>query len=179
LRVFKRFLVKNDKLNVLWLIATGVLILIIVAFSLAIWLRSDKGQLIIVSAPQSPQIKGEVYIDGAVSSPGIYPLKSGDSLESILQASGGMIKDADVSRIYLYISSSDSVQSGQKIDINRADAWLLEALPTIGEVKAQAICDYRKQNGPFRNIEEITHVPGINNTTFEKIKGLITVAEFH
>jgi competence protein ComEA len=170
---------RNNNLNVLWLIATGVLILIIAASSLAIWLRSDPGRLILISSSEAPQIKGEIFIDSAVSNPGLYPLKAGDSLDGVLQASGGINKDADVSRIYLFIPSSDNIQSGQKIDINRADPWLLEALPTIGEVKAQAICDYRQQNGPFRNIAEITHVPGINNTTFEKIKGLITVAEYH
>jgi len=63
----------------------------------------------------------------------------------------------------------------QKIDLNRAEAWLLEALPGIGPSKAQAIIDYRQQNGGFRHITEITKVDGIGPAIYEDIKGLITV----
>ena len=63
----------------------------------------------------------------------------------------------------------------QKIDINRAEAWLLEALPGIGESKAQAIIAYRQQNGGFGHITEITRVDGIGPAIYEDIKELITV----
>jgi comEA protein len=67
--------------------------------------------------------------------------------------------------------------TNQKIDINRADTWLLQALPNIGEVRAQAIVDYRQQNGPFQTIEDLTRVPGISQSTFDKIKPFITINE--
>jgi competence ComEA-like helix-hairpin-helix protein len=67
--------------------------------------------------------------------------------------------------------------SSQKIDLNRADLWLLESLPDIGEVRAQAIIDYRTQNGPFRNIIDLTKVPSISQSTFNKIKDLVTITE--
>ncbi len=65
----------------------------------------------------------------------------------------------------------------QKININRAELWLLKTLPGIGEVRAQAIIDYCEQNEPFNNIDEITEVKGIGTITYEKIKHLITVAD--
>jgi competence protein ComEA len=65
----------------------------------------------------------------------------------------------------------------QKIDINRAEAWLLEALPGIGPSKAQAIIAYRQQNGGFGHIIEITEVEGIGPTIYEDIKDLITVVD--
>ena len=65
----------------------------------------------------------------------------------------------------------------QKIDINRAEAWLLQALPGIGPGKAQAIIDYRQQNGGFSNIVEITEVPGIGDSIYEDIRDLITVGD--
>jgi comEA protein len=65
----------------------------------------------------------------------------------------------------------------QKIDINRAEAWLLEALPGIGPAKAQAIIDYRQQNGGFGHIAEITEVPGIGQDTYESLRDLITVGD--
>jgi competence protein ComEA len=65
----------------------------------------------------------------------------------------------------------------QKIDINRAEAWLLEALPGIGETKAQAIIDYRRQHGDFSDITEITNVEGIGLSLYEQIKDLITIGD--
>jgi comEA protein len=65
----------------------------------------------------------------------------------------------------------------QKIDINRADAWLLEALPGIGPSKAQAIIVYREQNGGFGDIVEITEVAGIGLSIYDDIKELITVGD--
>ncbi len=69
------------------------------------------------------------------------------------------------------------VESPQKIDINRAEAWLLQALPGIGETRAQAIIDYRRQNGPFQSINELTKVSGIGAATLDSIKDLITVTD--
>lgn len=61
------------------------------------------------------------------------------------------------------------------ININTASLEELDSLPGIGEVKAQAIIDYREANGPFGSIEEIMEVSGIGEATFEKIKDLIGV----
>jgi len=76
-----------------------------------------------------------------------------------------------------YNPGIEEEQQPQRIDINRAEVWLLKALPDIGEVKAQAIIDYRQQNGPFRSTNEITRVAGIGTATYERIKHLITVAD--
>lgn len=65
----------------------------------------------------------------------------------------------------------------QKIDINRAEAWLLEALPGIGPSKAQAIIAYRQQNGGFSHIAEITEVAGIGKSIYEDIQDFITVGD--
>jgi competence protein ComEA len=48
-------------------------------------------------------------------------------------------------------------------------------LPGIGEVKAQAIIDFRNQNGPFTSLDQIQEVNGIGPATFEKLKDLITI----
>jgi competence protein ComEA len=167
----------TDKLNRFWLLATFILIIIILVSSLKIWSHQDQGQVIEISTPSSVPLQGEVYIQGDVANPGLYPVKAADSLESLIQDSGGAGVNADLSHVRLYIPRAGEDLQSQKIDINRADAWLLQALPGIGEVRSQAIIDYRRQNGPFRNIEDLTKVPGISDSIFEKIKDSIVVAE--
>lgn len=65
----------------------------------------------------------------------------------------------------------------QRIDLNRAEVWLLDALPGIGPGRAQAIIDYRNQNGPFHRIEDLLNVGGIGNNTLDTIRDLITVQD--
>jgi len=61
------------------------------------------------------------------------------------------------------------------VNINTADATLLDTLPGIGPSKAAAIIDYRTKNGPFAVIEDIQNVSGIGPTTFANMKAQITV----
>ena len=63
------------------------------------------------------------------------------------------------------------------ININTADATLLDTLPGIGPSKATAIVDYRIQHGPFAHIEDIQNVSGVGPSTFADIEPLITVGD--
>jgi competence protein ComEA len=131
---------------------------------------------IVLSQTEPPELSGELYIGGAVANPGIYPLKKGDTLQ-VLLSDAAVESDADLSHIELYVPCEGEEQSPQKIDINRAEPWLLEALPGIGEILAQRILDYRSENGPFRRIEDLLRVSGIGEATFENIKDLLTVSD--
>ncbi len=122
------------------------------------------------------ELQGEIYVGGAVSSPGFYPLTAGDSIEALIQAAGGTTSSAELNRLKLYIPQVEEEQP-QKINLNRAEVWLLKALPGIGETRARAIIAYREQYGPFHNINELIKVEGIGVTTYDKIKYLITVAD--
>ena len=61
------------------------------------------------------------------------------------------------------------------ININTASKSELTTLSGIGDVKAQAIIDYRNTNGFFKSIEDIKNVSGIGDVVFSKIKDYITV----
>jgi competence protein ComEA len=131
---------------------------------------------IVLSQTEPPAQSGELYIGGAVANPGIYPWQEDDTIQALLLDTG-VEPDADLSHIKIYVPRGGEEQSPQKIDINRAEPWLLEALPGIGEVLAQRIVDYRSQNGPFKRIEDLLKVSGIGEATFEKIKDYITVSD--
>ncbi len=69
---------------------------------------------------------------------------------------------------------STSVTAG-KVNINTAGLAELTTLTGIGDVKGQAIIDYRTEHGPFTSVEELTNVSGIGDKTLAKIRDQITV----
>lgn len=63
-----------------------------------------------------------------------------------------------------------------EIDLLSASVEELIELPGIGPAKAQAIINYRQENG-FREIEDIMNVSGIGEKTFSNIKDYIYLSE--
>ncbi len=62
------------------------------------------------------------------------------------------------------------------VQINSADAaTIAKELSGIGLKRAQAIVDYRKQNGPFRSADELALVKGIGSKTIERNRALIKI----
>jgi competence protein ComEA len=163
----------------LWTPLTILLVVIITIAGIFAWsrYRVTQAKEISIAGYPSENYPGEVYIGGAVANPGFYPLKADDSIETLVQAAGATTISADSSMIKLYISETGEEETSQKINLNRAEVWLLEALPGIGEERAKAITDYRLEHGPFRNINELTKVTGIGTKTFEQVKPLISAAD--
>jgi len=63
------------------------------------------------------------------------------------------------------------------LNINTADATLLDTLPGIGPAYATRIVEYRTAHGPFARIEDIQNVSGIGPSTYAGIAPLITVGD--
>jgi competence protein ComEA len=164
--------------NKILLIIIGFLIITVVvsSFTLAVKRNENDATEILLSQVETPLIIGEISIDGAVSFPGIFHFTDEDTIQSIL-TDAGVKPDASLNQIKIYIPYKEQKQSFQRIDINRAEKWLLLALPKIGESRAQAIVDYRSENGPFNCIEDILLINGFGEVTFSEIKELITVSE--
>ncbi len=72
------------------------------------------------------------------------------------------------------ISSVKSKKDG-KININTAMESELEEIPGVGESTAKKIIEYRKNNGKFKEIEDIKNVSGIGDSKFENMKEKICV----
>ncbi len=86
-----------------------------------------------------------------------------------------MMKIVFLSVMLLSLAPLSLAWAGQ-VSINSADASTLAAeLKGIGEVKAQAIVDYRKSNGPFTRVEDLENVKGISAKTIENNRQDLTL----
>jgi len=57
-----------------------------------------------------------------------------------------------------------------RMNLNTADAALLQRLPRIGPALASRIIAYRQEVGPFRRVEDVVNVRGIGPKTLEDIR---------
>lgn len=149
------------------------------------------------AAPENASGEVVVHVAGAVSSPGVYTLPADSRVDDAVRAAGATA-DADLSQLNLAqkladgqkitvpaagetpapadnAAPSDSSQSGALININTATQEELETLPSIGEVRAQAILAYREEHGGFRTTDELMEVSGIGEKIFADISPHITV----
>lgn len=61
------------------------------------------------------------------------------------------------------------------VDLNRATAVDLDALPGVGPVLAGRIIAHRERHGPFRDAEELLAVRGIGPRLFARLRPRITI----
>jgi competence protein ComEA len=145
-----------------------------------------------------------VHVAGNVLKPGVYDLPGDARVVDAIRLAGGATAIADLNAINLANPLNDGQQVyvpavGEKvppssnglsaggdgtgsatnsveypININSADAALLDELPGVGPATAQAIVTYRDQNGPFANVNGLEDVPGIGPAKVAALLGLAT-----
>lgn len=71
--------------------------------------------------------------------------------------------------------SDSSVASAFPLDLNRATAEQLEALPGIGPVLSRRIVEYRQAHGGFTRIPDLLRVTGIGPKRLAAIERFVTV----
>ena len=155
-----------------------LLIIILSAVSILVIRRPSRSQEIIIATEVPSVQKVEISVSGQVENPGIYLVNDSDTIGDIVAMAGGDTT-GDYSDVIINLSPtiSDVSEESQKININTAAEWLLDALPGIGSERAEAIIAYREQNGDFLYVEELMQVPGIGEATFEALKDYIKVAD--
>jgi len=168
----------SNILDKLWLFIVAFLLVSLVCGGTVLAIKQSTHHPVEISLSPAtlPEYQGEIYIGGAVINPGYYPAKEVDTVVALIEAAGFM-PDTDMSNIKIYISKTGESHLPQKISLNQAEVWLLEALPGIGQGKAQAIVDYRDQHGHFHKTQDLLNVEGIGSSTLDKIRGLITVED--
>ena len=163
--------------NALWAALLGFLFLALLSGTVLFFLRyhPSPGVEIVLPSP-TPQATQRVHIDGAVTSPGWYPVRPGDSLRELLQAAGPK-EEADLTAIKVRLPTLGEGSVTQRVNLNTAPAWLLEALPGVGPKLAEAIIRYRSEQGPFQSPRDLQKVPGIGPELYQKVQDLVSVGE--
>lgn len=76
------------------------------------------------------------------------------------------------------IDKKDDMVIVKKVNINKATAnELSSGLKRVGQKNAQAILQYREDNGEFKEPEDIKKVKGIGDKIFELNKSIIVVKD--
>ena len=84
----------------------------------------------------------------------------------------------EVTRPVVVTVASDPASSSPAwpVDLNTADLEQLDTLPGVGPVTAQAILDYREENGPFQSVDDLVNVYGIGEKTVENLREYVVVS---
>lgn len=149
----------------------------------------------------SASATAEVVVDvtGKVRRPGIVRLPAGSRVVDALEAAGGPRRGVELSGLNLarvlvdgeqvvvglpasqgVAASAASVPGagsppGALVNINTATQAELETLPGIGPVTAQAILQWRTDNGAFSAVDELMEVSGIGEATLADVAPFVTV----
>ena len=86
-----------------WVLAALLLVIVIVAGSAVIWVKSSRSQAIEINVAPAKEVEGKIYVGGEVNNPGWYPLFGGDSIDDVIRAAGGIKDGADMSQVELTV----------------------------------------------------------------------------
>lgn len=86
---------------------------------------------------------------------------------------GAQGSDEELEAILNYVSTHFAVEAPGPIDINTARAVDLEAGLLLMRSQAKAVVEYRNQNGPFKSIDDLRKVPGLDFQVIEAKKSRI------
>ena len=145
-------------------------------------------------APPAAKLK-PVFIEvaGAGVRPGVYTFPEPPTLSRVLAQAGGAKPPANGAVRLTSGAKVEVAEAGQcrvgrmdgprlltlglSLDLNKAGAADLVALPGIGPALAKRILDYRQAHGPFQKIEDLEKVSGIGPKKLEKLKPLVVINE--
>ncbi|MFK5675846.1 MULTISPECIES: helix-hairpin-helix domain-containing protein [unclassified Ligilactobacillus] len=140
-----------------------------------------------------------VDVEGAVNSPGVVRLTSGQRVVNAIARAGGMNGQADSVRVNLAKKISDQMmvyvpRKGEKsspvggdlattnstsetapVNLNSATAEQLMTVDGIGTKKAQKIVQFREEHGPFAKVSDLQRVGGFGPKSISALAPRLTV----
>lgn len=133
-----------------------------------------------------------VDVQGAVARPGVYRLAAGARVADALALAGGLLPEADPAalnraaplrdgaRIYAPMrgemapAGALGTEAERLVNVNRASAQELTALPGIGPSTAERIVRAREK-APFRAVEELQTRGLVSARVLADIRDLVTI----
>ncbi|MFD3685837.1 helix-hairpin-helix domain-containing protein [Nocardiopsis sp. NPDC058631] len=150
-------------------------------------------------APADGEADLVVHVGGEVAEPGLYTLPPGSRVADAVEEAGGALPEADLDLLNLARALADGEQllvgvplppgasgtgppgaaaaggGAAPVDVNRADAALLETLPGVGPVIAENILAYREAHGPFSSVDDLINVDRIGEKVLADLAPHATV----
>jgi competence protein ComEA len=137
-----------------------------------------------------------VYVAGAVKRPGLYRIRPGERDARAIELAGGLLASADSGGVNLaqraadgdeiYVPATGEVHrahSSQRhsrrhvrappdgsVDVNRAEAGELAAVPGIGRAIAQRIVELREREGSFTSLDQLLDVAGMTQMRLDRAR---------
>ena len=152
------------------------------------------------SGAQAPAAEVVVDVAGKVRRPGIAVLAVGSRVVDALEAAGGARAGVELTGLNLARVLVDGEQilvgvapapgiaagaaagpassgapTGGLVPLNSADQVMLESLPDVGPVTAEAILSWRDEHGAFTSVDELLEVDGIGEATLARLAPLVTL----
>jgi len=79
--------------------------------------------------------------------------------------------------LVLLLASPAALLAADTININTADKATLSSIKGVGEKRAEAIIEYRNENGPFESVDELASVSGIGQGTVDSNRDILSVSD--
>lgn len=187
-----------DEQTTAFLKSYGLILLLAIAgiasFGFGIFKMQQPAEPILISQDESASDSASIIVDiaGAVAKPGVYELPSSSRISDILTKAGGITDEADAlfvaktinraqplvdgQKIYIPLKSNNEVSNtlgdqSELINMNTADASLLDTLPGIGPATASKII----QNRPYSSLDELVEKKAVSKSVLEKIQDQVVV----
>mgnify|MGYP001812189286 CR=1 FL=1 len=170
-----------------------VLAALALALGAGVWFGSKAGAPDAIAASPGVSSTTEpssivVHVSGAVHRPGLVTVPASARVADAIAGAGGAALGGDLGGLNLAAAIRDGDQivvptvgtsdrrsgtTDHGVDLNRANAVELEALPGVGPVLASRIVAYRDLNGPFEAVEDLLDVGGIGEAKLAAMRDAI------
>lgn len=165
-------------------------------------LAHDEDALVSDDAAATPAPTIVVHVGGAVVESGVRELEEGSRVQDAVEAAGGFAEGAarddlnlarvlvDGEQIVVPLQeelaaaadagggtggSEGAMSPAGKVNLNRASAAELDALPGVGPSTAEKIVADREANGSFVTVEDLKRVSGIGDKKFADLVDFVCV----
>ena len=96
-----------------------------------------------------------------------------NSMKAGVRALAGLVALAAISFSLPALAAGSAPQG--KVNVNTATMQELQLLPGIGESRAEAMIEARKQRGGFESVEDLLEVSGIGERSLERLRPHVTL----